>query len=451
MRKNILNLLLGITFTASYLNAQNPAAEMWNDPSFIKSFTGSYGILSKYEPEISDLERDALRILLPLIRDNPKGAIAKLEPQIQQSSSAALDFLLANLHFQQGDLSNAEKYYKQAVAKHPHFRRAHKNLGLVYVQQGNFKASLESISTAIELGDVDGRSYGLLGYGYLSEQLYYPAETAYRHAMLMQPKVQDWKIGLARCLVETRNYANAIALFDTLIKEDPDNSVFWVLQANAYLGSDLSIEASKNLEVVRRMGKADFSTLTLLGDIYMNNDSTSLALSAYLEAIEIAGTSDPHALIRAASLFTQTINFKAAKTLVAQVRQHYAGKLEAADDLQLLILEAKIARGEGDDEAAVVSLNRIVERDALNGAALIELANIYAGRNDMPRAITRYQQAARIQDSERAAVVAHAQALVRKSDYQQALPLLRRALSLKPDNYLEDYTRRVESAARDQI
>jgi tetratricopeptide (TPR) repeat protein len=450
MRKSILNLLLGITFAASFLNAQNPASGMWNDPSFIKSFTGSYGILSTYEPDLSEVEKDVLRMLLPLIRNNPNGAIAQLEPQITPKSSAVYDFLLANLYFQEGDLSNAAKYYQNAVAKHPNFRRAYKNLGLVHVQQGNFKASLESISKAIELGDVDGRSYGLLGYGYLTEQLYYPAETAYRQAMLMQPKVKDWKLGLARCLIETRNYVNAIALFDTLIKEEPDNSDLWVLQANAYLGSDNTIEASKNLEVVRRMGKADFSTLTLLGDIYMNNNSASLALSTYQEAIKIAGTNDPHALIRAASIFTQTINFKEAKNLIAQVRQHYAGELKDGYDLELLILEAKIARGEGDDETAVASLSRIVERDALNGAALIELANIYADQGDMPRAITRYQQAARIQDSERAAVVAHGQALVRKSDYKTALPLLRRGLSLSPDNYLEDYTRRVERAARDQ-
>ena len=159
MRKRILHLLLGITLTASLLNGQNPAAGMWNDPSFIKSFTGSYGILSKYEPEISEAEKDALRGLLPIIRNNPRGAITQLESQIKPSSSAAFDFILANLYFQNGDLSNAGKYYKKATAKHPSFRRAYKNLGLVQIQQGNHKASVENVSKAIELGDVDGRSY----------------------------------------------------------------------------------------------------------------------------------------------------------------------------------------------------------------------------------------------------------------------------------------------------
>ena len=50
----------------------------------------------------------------------------------------------------------------------------------------------------------------------------------------------------------------------------------------------------------------------------------------------------------------------------------------------------------------------------------------------------------------RQALVAHAQALVRKNNYKDALPLLRRALQLKSDNNLEDYAQRVERAARNQ-
>ncbi|HBO57478.1 MAG TPA: hypothetical protein DD622_03465, partial [Opitutae bacterium] len=74
--------------------------------------------------------------------------------------------------------------------------RAYKNLGLVYVQDGNFKKAIPTISKALELGVVDGRAYGLLAYGYLSEEKYYPAEAAYRQAILIQPDVKDWKIGL---------------------------------------------------------------------------------------------------------------------------------------------------------------------------------------------------------------------------------------------------------------
>jgi tetratricopeptide (TPR) repeat protein len=454
MRTRIQQLILGATLAACTVSAQSStssiASDMWNDPAFIKTFTGSYGFLAGYEPQISDDEKEALRGLIDLIKASPKVAIQQLQPQIKESSSAAFDFVLANLYFQDGNLPKAEEYYSNAIRKHPDFRRAYKNLGLVQVQDGNFDDAIKTISKSLELGEVDGRAYGLLGYGYLTQQRYYPAEAAYRQAILMQPEVTDWKVGLARCLLETQRYADAIALFDTLIKDAPDNADYWLMQGNAYLGKGDSLLAAKNIEVVRLMGKADLTTLTLLGDIYMNNDAPELALEAYQASLASAGKEDSKALLRAAELLTRSGNYELALTMIADTRDHFGSELKEKDDFKLLTLEAKIARAQGDDAKAVAALNRIVEHDALNGEAIIELANYYADQDDLAKAINRYEQAAKIEAYERQALVAHAQALVRKNNYKDALPLLRRALQLKSDNNLEDYAQRVERAARNQ-
>lgn len=391
-----------------------------------------------------------LRKLIDLIKANPKAAIEQLEPQIKAGSSAAFDFILANLYFQDGNLAKAEQYYTSATKKHPSFRRAYKNLGLVYIQDGNFEKAVPTISKALELGEVDGRAYGLLAYGYLIQEKYYPAEAAYRQAILIQPNVKDWKIGLARCLLETERYTEAVALFDTLLKEEPDNTDFWLLQSNAYLGKDETLKAAQNIEIVRRMGAAELTTLKLLGDIYMNNDSPELAVSAYLAAVAIAEPNQNEPLVRAADILAQTANFEQAKELITTIRAKANATLSEAQDLTLLIAEAKIARDAGDNETAVATLHKIVERDALNGDALIELGNYYADQDLMAEAITRYEQASQISASERKARIAHAQALVQKNNYREALPLLKRALKIRSDRALEDYTARVERAAKNQ-
>ena len=449
--KRILPLLLGLTCSLCNLSAQSdPTTNMWNDPEFINAFTGSYGILAEYEPPISNDEKLVLRSLMDAIKSNPKTAIQQLEPQIKPKTSAAFDFILANLYFQEGNLANAEIYYNKATRKFPNFRRAYKNLGLLQVQSGNYKAAVKTISKAMELGEVDGRSYGLLGYGYLTQELYYPAETAYRQAILMQPETLDWKLGLARCLMETQRYADAIALFDTLIKLHPDRADFWLLQSNAYIGKDEPMAAARNIEIVRRMGKAELATLTLLGDIYINNDAPSLALDAYLAALDSAQNRESKPLIRAAEILTRSRNFAEAKVMLQRSRERFSGQLNEAQDLKLLTLEAKIARSENDTETAVTALNQIIDRDALNGEALIELGNIYAAQDDLPKAINRFEQAEKIEAFERQSLIAHAQALVSNTDYTTALPLLRRALKMESDNNLEDYVKRVERAARDK-
>ena len=451
-------ILLSVAFIASLSSLslsgktanKYTASQMWKDESFVKSFLGSYGFLGEYEPKISDAEKTVLRTLIDLIKASPKAAIKQLEPQIKPSSSAAFDFILANLYFQEGNLAKAQKYYTSATKKHPEFRRAYKNLGLVYVQDGNFQKAIPTISRALELGVVDGRAYGLLAYGYLSEEKYYPAEAAYRQAILIQPDVKDWKIGLARCLLETERYTEAVALFDTLLKDEPNNADYWLLQGNAFIGKDEVLKAAQNIEIVHRMGATDLTTLMLLGDIYMNNDYSDLALNAYLAAVVIADSNQSKPLVRAADVLTQTGNFAQAKVLITSIRAKTATVLSDEQDLRLLTSEARIARHEGDDATAVATLNKIVERDALNGEALIELGNYYADQDLMAEAITRYKQAAKISNSERKALVAHAQALVRKNEYREAVPLLKRALQIKNDRNLEDYTARVERAAKGQ-
>ena len=449
--KKILSLILGATLATASTQAQsqNPAASQWNDPSFVKEFLGSYGFLAGAEPQITDEEKEGLRALVDLIKVSPTAAIKQLEPQINNSSSAAFDFILANLYFQNGNLENAEKYYTNATTKHPDFRRAYKNLGLVQVQQGNFEKAIKTISKAMELGEVDGRSYGLLGYGYLTQERYYPAEAAYRQAILMQPDVIDWKVGLVQCLLQTARYKDAIALFDTLIKDDPSNTDYWILQSNAYIGDNQPLKAAQNIETARRMGAADLATLTLLGDIYLNNESPDLALIAYLEAVKLAESKDIKSLIRATELFNRTANYPQAKAMLADTRAKFP-ELDEENELKLLTIQAKIASAEGDDDSAIATLSEIIKRDNLNGDAMIELANLYAAGGDMAKAINRYQQAEKIDEFERQALVAHAQARVRNSDYKAAVPLLKRALAIKSDSNLEEFAKRVERAAKNQ-
>ena len=428
----------------------NPMAELWNDPQFQKEFTASYGTLAGYEPPISEEEKSTLRTLIKVIKARPEQAIKQLSEQITADDSAAFDFILANLYFQESDLVNAEKFYDQAIKKYPAFRRAYKNLGFVHIQSGDYISAINSISKSMELGDVDGRAYGLLAYSYLTQENYYPAEAAYRQAILMQPETIDWKLGLARCLLEMGEYSDAVAIFESLIKDDPDNTDYWILQSNAYLGSDESLKAARNLEVVQRLDKADIQTLSLLGDIYMNNEMPDLALNAYLLAAELAENSDLNILLKSAKVLTLTVNYDQAETIITKIRNDFSDTMDDAADLELLTYEAKIARAKGQDDLAAKLLVQIIERDLLNGEAIIELAKYYADQGKLSEAITRFEQAQKIRKFERPALVAHAQTLVNNKEYDEALPLLNRALRIESDRNLKDYKDRVERAARKQ-
>lgn len=450
----LLLLLLGLGPSLASAPVARAQFQAWegskiiDDPEWQKRFLGSYGFLSGAEPQVGAGELELLREVIDLMKVNPRAAAARLQGETGPDSSAALDFILANLDFQNGQLESAAGHYQRAIEKFPDFRRAHKNLGLLQVQQGDFARGARHLGKAVELGDRDGRNYGLLGYCYLNLDNPLAAESAYRNAVLQEPDTRDWQLGLAQALLAMERHEEAIALFDALLQARPDESNIWLLQANAYLGIDQPRAAAVNLEAVRMLGKAQASTLTLLGDIYMNAGMPELARSAYVEVIEkdARGTGFRTAW-RAAELMLRTGAYEDAGQLLSSIDQRYQG-LSTDETLELLTLKARLARAEGRGKEAAALLESIVERDGTRGDALLELAAYHHQRGDEAQALLLVERAQKLAAYERQALLAHAQYRVASREYRKAADLLRAALELQHEPRVERFLARVEEAAR---
>ncbi|MEZ4217596.1 MAG: tetratricopeptide repeat protein [Myxococcota bacterium] len=423
--------------------------DVLDDPQWRKHFLGSYGFLSGAEPQPSATELELLREVIEVMKANPQAAAKMLEGQVGDGSSAALDFVLANLQFQSGAHDAALANYERAIAKFPDFRRAHKNLGLLYVQKGHaWPKAVEHLSRAVELGDRDGRNFGLLGFAHLNLENFLAAEEAYRQAVLAEPSVRDWKLGLARALLSMEKYAEAVSIFDMLIAENPEDASAWMGQANAYIGLEKPEAAAVNLEAVRMMGKAQTSSLVLLGDIYMNAGNTELAKDAYLEVIRSDATGGSfETAVRAADLLLRTRAYDAAGDVLRTIDGRYAG-LARDDELQVLTLKAKLARATGRKQEAAKLLESVVERDGTRGDALIELASFHASQGNTAKALFLLERAESLDAYAYPALLEHAQLLVGEKDYAKAAELLRRALQLRSEPRVERFLALVEESIR---
>lgn len=424
-------------------------ASIVRDPEWQKSFLGSYGFLSGAEPPIRPAELEGLKEVLDLLKLDPQVAAVSLEGQIGPDSSAALHFILANLKFQVGETDAAIANYEAALEKFPDFRRARKNLGLLMVQMNEYAGAIQQLTRAIELGERDGRAYGLLGYCYVNVENPVAAESAYRNAILQQPDARDWQLGLARALLQQEKYREAVSLFSAVLEKHPDDASAWKLQANAYLGLEQPRAAAVNLEAVRMLGQADASTLQLLGDIYMNEGINDLAKEAYLAVIEAdAGRKQYQAAFRAAELLNRAQAHRDASDLIGTIRKHYAAGLDRDRDLELQTLEAKVARALGRESEAAKLLESIVEKDGTRGGALLELAQYHVERGNEQRALLLFERAQKLEKFEYPAYVAEAQYRVGKREYDQAAQLLKRALQIRSEPRVERFLARVEEASR---
>lgn len=422
---------------------------IWNAPAFKKRFAESYIAETDIEPRVTAAEREQMQKVLDLIAsDKMNEAVNLLEKNRNGAASAVFDFTLANIHFQQEKFDQSVVIYETAVGKYPKFRRAWLNLGLIYVRQTDFQKALPALTRVIELGGGDALTYGLLGFGYSSVENNLAAESAYRMAILLDPVTMDWQMGLARSLFKQERYAEAVTLCSRLIGDDPDRADLWLLQANAYIGLNQPLKAAENYELVDRLGKSTIDSLLMLGDIYINEGLFELAVNRYIRAMEMNPQGSIERMLNAAKVLTARGALQETKHFVERIEAIRGDQLEPGERKDILKLRARIvvAEGSGDEEALV--LEEIVELDPLDGEALILLGQHSNRTGDTEKAVFYYERAAAIEKYEADAKVRHAQLLVGKGKYGEALPLLRRAQLLKPRDNIQEYLEQVERVAK---
>jgi len=434
--------------TFAPLPEKHELASIWNDPEFTRRLIGSYGFASDAEPRMSPEEQAAYRDkVVPLLRDDPKKALPILQTMVKPAASAVFDFTLGNIYFQNEDLTNAIKYFETAISKFPDYRRAQKNLAFALVRDGKYKEAIGPLTKTITLGGADGKVFGLLGFAYMNDGRYVSAEAAYGQALVFEPENLDFKLGAVKCAVSTANYDRALALLYELLRLHPEREALWNLQANIFIQKDQPAKAATSLEILRRLGKATPQNLYLLGDLHMAQETRDLALSAYTEAIEKDGGQNAAKAIRAAQIIVGRGAWDEARTLLARIRKS-STNLPAADELKLLKLESKVAMSTGAGEDAIRVLEEIIERNPLDGEALLLAGDYYSKNNQLEKAEFRLDTASKIAGFEADAFVKRAQLLVQARKYAQAVEFLHKAQKTKPRDNVQRYLEKVEQLAR---
>lgn len=424
---------------------------LWRNETFRRQFLGSYGVQAEVEPRVTTLEQTELEKIAAMMAQ--KGGLDKarayLAPLVKPANTAVFDFTLGSICFQQEQLNAAAQGYAKAVAKFPSFLRAHKNLGVVRVRLGDYGPAVESLTRAIELGAKDGVTFGLLGYAFLMTEQATSAETAYREAIMLQPAVPDWKMGLARCLFKLRKYEEAAALCGELIDRQPDRAELWLLQANAFLGMKDMVKAAENYEYLDLKGLATSQSLNALGDIYVSEGLIDLATDTYLRAIDKDAELMPARILQKVEVLVSRGAYPAAERLTQRLKALPVDRFSPDERKRRLKLEARIAaaRGPANAEAAQI-LEEIVTLDPLDGEALILLGQHHAAAGNLEKAAFMFERAEGISQHEAEASLRHAQCLVRAGKYLQAIPLLKRTQELRPREDVGRYLEQVERVAR---
>lgn len=423
-----------------------------DSPAFKARFLASYGVNGKIEPTLSADDQKLFREVLPLLEKNPKRAIAIVCKQVDSDSNAALDFLLGNLYYQQGQYQQAEASIRLAIKKMPDFRRAYRTLALILTRREQTEVAIDAWRKVIALGGGDAQSYGLLGYLLLSQQHYASALTAYEQARLFAPESEDFKRGLAHCLLETGQRQRTITLFDELIEARPDEQDYWLMQANAFLAEERFKDAIANLIVASKLAPVGLPTSKLLGDLYLNEGMVKQALEAYLNGLESTrppvSENDADILVSSLRNLIGRQEDAFAQQYLERLEERLGTSMPEAERFEIKRLNATLLLAQDEVQEAINILKALAQEKPLDGKVLMTLAEACVVAGEMPEAIFYYERAALLEDFKADAYVELARLRVRENKLKEALEHLRIAQQLKPSEHVRRYREQIEQALR---
>lgn len=418
----------------------------WKNPEFIERYLGSYGMDAELSPDVNIFESSILSDLIPFIEDDVENGIYFLLPKITPKSSAALDYMLGQLYLENEQPDEAINSYNAAIKKFPTFLRAYKNIALAYMQNDNCAGAMPHLQKVLEMGKGEGLIYGIIGYCHLENENYSPSMSAYAMARIFEPEKKNWKLGHAQASLQAEKYQDAISILKELIRDEPGNASYLMLQANAFLAIGEEDDAISNLEMLNRLGLSTGASLTLLGDLYIRSEIPALALKSYLSALDANDRPNFQRMSRVIDFFANDESWQNATNYLNRLKAAYGAELDDREKIALTILEAQVSQGNKQFSTAAKLLNDAISKEPLNGKALLLLAQNYKNTGDYERAELYYNRAAAVNDVAYEALTDNARMAVSFRKLSRALNLLKKANILRPSSTIEKNIRILQNA-----
>ena len=413
------------------------------DPKRI--INASNAFLKEREPEMTAEEYAVYQKMTSILSGNPELAIKFLEGMLNEKEppSPAFDFILGNAYYAAGQPAKAETHYRSGLKRYPTFLRAWQNLGVLYYTRERYPDAIACFNEAINLGDHDAMTYGLLGYCLEKTDNLVVAEMAYMQALEGAPTNTDWQLGLLRIYIGGKQYRRAETLARALIKEHPDEARYWLTYANILLADQRKPAAIAVLEIAAAHGSVGPDELTVLGDLYAEQQLVPEALATYQRLQAVAPADGGRRLLHLAHALTAAGNLEAAAKVVAALPMPAA----AEETIAWRQTRAELLIAQKQWPAARDELDAALRLAPNNGHLLLRLGDVYLGENDAVRAAMAFESAARMSATTYEASLNLANLELKNRNYAKAIEYLEKAYRIDKTDAVADLLAQVRALA----
>ncbi len=429
-------MALGLPAPAAPAAAPDPASAEAR-----RIINDSYNFRKNQEPEMTEEEYALYEKIVAMIAVKPEFAFTLLEPLVSgaQPRSPAFELVAGNLYFTNGRNDLAERHYRRALGRLPSFSRAWLNLGSLYYAQARYAEAGDCLVKAVEGGERDAHTLGLLAFCLERTGRKTAAEMDYIQALGLEPDGADYLEGLVRIYYDSKRYAPAEALLEQLIRLKPGERRHWLLYAAVLSAEDRKLDALAVLQAADGLGLLDATGLATLGDLCAQLQFYPEATDAFQRLRALNPELGADRLLLLARVLIGGGQFDAAEKVLGAINS----ELSRPNQIAFLQARADLAAARERWAEAKAPLEALLALDPLNGRALLGLGRVYKSANDLAHADVLFESAARQPETAHRACLELADDALRLRRYARGLDYLERAAAIERTPVLQQYITKV--------
>jgi len=303
---------------------------------------------------------------------------AKQEETKEQHLSRANEYLAAEQY------DKAEKEYRDVLRLAPEDPAALRQLGSIYLEQGQLLQAYAHLKKSDELQPDDPEIQLKLGLLFVSFRAYAEARDAALQVLEKQPGNEQALLLLVDASRTPDDIENARKLIQSLREKDQDHARYHLALGALDLRQNEPARAESELKAALNLDPKSSEANAALGSFYWSRNDLKEAGQAFKTAVDLAPARSPVRLRYADFLLRTGANAEAKNLLEETSRKH-------PDYLPPRVLLMKIACAERQDDDCAARVQNVLSQDSVNYDALFQDGVLNLAKGDALGAIRDFE------------------------------------------------------------
>ena len=371
-------------------------------------------------------------------KDNLDKAITHLDALIRVDPNDTDSLLLLGHLYRVGSQpKKAEEIFRKVLQTDPGSKVGLANLSEIYIQGGEFDEAIETL-TRIPEGEMDSQLSGMLGYSYSQTQQYDKAIAVYEKILVQDPENNNIRRYYAEALLSAGRNEAAREQLQKILKGEPEDGLSYKRLAMIDREEGRFDAARQELEKAKSLNSDDLEIpyqLALLESTVGNGDKAAEILKGLVKQSEHADGkyTVPEANNRA--LFLERLG------LVYRDGAKYPQAMEMFKQIQALgplqepraeLLTIETLRLQHQTDKAMVEADAAVKKFPRNQDLAVSRATMLGEAGRVDEAVTQLQGLLTHRAIDRSIYVSIAQVYLQAKRFDSAEQAIQKALDLSP-------------------